>query len=562
MRGCRLLLLATLAPLPCGAQQMQMDMGSSGWRMPPMNPDRMVMGAAFAGLLPNVTPFMPSMGVDVAALPEARAPEIVELADGDTVRLEAMRLRRTLGGRTVLALGFNGQSPGPTLRMPQGATVVVDFVNGTDFSTTLRWHGVRLANAFDGVPGLTQRPVRAGQSFTYEVHVPDAGVFWYHPHQRAHVAQDLGLYGSIVVDSPDPEYANPVDREEILVLDDLLMDDEGMLPWGTEAPTHVLMGRFGNVLMVNGRTGARRSVNRGDVVRLLITNASSARPFNLTLGERPMKLVAGDLSRFEEEEWVDNVVIAPGQRYVVETMFERPGEVALVNTVAGVSHVLGGFERIVDTLAVFEVSDEPGAADHGEAYRTLRSHPEVVAEMEAVRRHSERAPDRELVLGLQVGELPVPMILMMETDTLYAAPIEFTDPMPMMNWLSTGLDVLWLLHEPTAAGEEPSPARGWRFRQGEMAKIRLFNDPDSRHPMSHPMHLHGQRFVVVAQDGVEQTNLVWRDTVLVPVGSTVDLVVEMSNPGTWMLNCQITEHVGAGMSMSFAVDPGDQGGGR
>ena len=86
-------------------------------------------------------------------------------------------------------------------------------------------------------------------------------------------------------------------------------------------------------------------------------------------------------------------------------------------------------------------------------------------------------------------------------------------------------------------------------------KIRLFNDPDSWHPMSHPLHLHGQRFVVLEQDGVPSSNLVWRDTVLVPVGSTVDLMVEMSNPGSWMINCQIPEHLGAGMSMSFLVQP-------
>ena len=99
------------------------------------------------------------------------------------------------------------------------------------------------------------------------------------------------------------------------------------------------------------------------------------------------------------------------------------------------------------------------------------------------------------------------------------------------------------------------PAIGWRFRQGNLVKIRLFNDPDSWHPMSHPLHLHGQRFVVLEQDGVPSSNLVWRDTVFVPVGSTVDLMVEMSNPGNWMFNCQIPEHLGAGMSMSFSVQP-------
>jgi FtsP/CotA-like multicopper oxidase with cupredoxin domain len=145
----------------------------------------------------------------------------------------------------------------------------------------------------------------------------------------------------------------------------------------------------------------------------------------------------------------------------------------------------------------------------------------------------------------------------MAIDTLYVPPVEWNETMPMMNWLSTGMEVTWIL--PDAAvmedGQELRPAMGWRFTEGDVVKIRLFNDPKSLHPMNHPMHLHGQRFLVLEQDGVRLNDLVWRDTVLVPVGSTVDILVEMSNPGMWMFNCQIPEHVGTGMSISFRVDP-------
>jgi FtsP/CotA-like multicopper oxidase with cupredoxin domain len=84
-------------------------------------------------------------------------------------------------------------------------------------------------------------------------------------------------------------------------------------------------------------------------------------------------------------------------------------------------------------------------------------------------------------------------------------------------------------------------------------KVRIVNERRSFHPMSHPIHLHGQRVLVVAQDGVRNTNLVWKDTVLLPVGSTTDLVVEMSNPGRWMLHCHIAEHLDAGMMTEFDV---------
>jgi FtsP/CotA-like multicopper oxidase with cupredoxin domain len=235
-------------------------------------------------------------------------------------------------------------------------------------------------------------------------------------------------------------------------------------------------------------------------------------------------------------------------------MFEEEGEFALTNRITAVDHFLGEFEYQVDTLGIFEVSGQPTRSDLSATFETLRTYD---GGFDEIRAQAGRPVDEELVLALRIGALPLPVIRMLEIDTLYYPPVEFNDAMPMMNWLSTGMNVLWLMHDP-APDVDPrdlGPATGWRFRQGDLVKIRLFNDPDSWHPMSHPLHLHGQRFVVLEQDGVPSSNLVWRDTVLVPVGSTVDLMVEMSNPGSWMFNCQIPEHLGAGMSMSFVVQP-------
>ncbi len=553
------LALFALPAAPLAAQQMNHGaMGdSTGWRMPPGGPNMAMMMALFRGFLPDVAPFLPAPMRAVESLPEALGPEVLELADGDTLRLEAMVLKRELDGRLIKVYGFNGQSPGPTLRVAQNASITVEFTNHIDFATTLRWHGVRVDNQYDGVPGQTQSPVQVGDSYTAEIRFPDAGVYWYHPHQRAHIAQDLGLYGSILVESPDPDYYGPANHEEVLILDDVLLDDRGSLPWGFEAPTHALMGRFGNLLLVNGEPGFRRTVKRGDVVRMFITNASNTRPFNLSLESGPMKLVAGDMSRFEREVWVNNAVIAPGQRYVLEARFGEEGEFALTNRITTVDHMLGTFVHEVDTLGIFTVSSDRTDEDHGDAFQILRSNPEVAAEFEALRAHLDRAPDKELHLSLRINSLPVPIMRMLEADTLYYPPLEFNDPMPMMNWLTTGLGVTWVIHEPDPEAErgDLGPASGWRFTQGDMVKIRVFNSPDSRHPMSHPMHLHGQRFVVLAQDGVPMDNLVWRDTVLIPLASTVDLLVEMANPGNWMFNCQIPEHLGSGMSMSFSVEP-------
>lgn len=537
-----------------------MEMGDSlAWTMPPhpmwMDP---AMMAPFMGIVPNVSPFLPGPDLDIGVLPMARTPKVKHLADGDTLRLEAAILHGMIGSRMVKVYGFNGQFPGPSLRVPQGATIVVEFTNNIDFSTTLRWHGVRVENSYDGVPGLTQNPVRVGDTYTAHVYFPDAGVFWYHPHQRAHIAQDLGMYGSIIVDSPNPDYYGPANSEESLIIDDALMTDTNWTPFGLEAPTNALMGRFGNVHLVNGKPGFRKTVNKGDVLRLFLIDASNTRNYNLRIeGGVPMKLVAGDLSRFEREEMTPTVIIAPGQRYVVDAKFDKAGEYALTNRITAVDHWMGEYFYQVDTLGIFVVSDQNTSQDYSVEFETLRSNEEVVSEFNAVRAEASRQVDEELVLSLNIGELPIPVIMMMEMDTLFYPPVEFNDAMPMMNWLSTGMDVTWLMHEPDpgASPRDLGPAYGWRFKEGDIVKIRIYNTHESWHPMSHPLHLHGQRFAVIEQDGVETENLVWRDTILIPVGSTIDLMVEMSNPGTWMFNCQIPEHMGSGMSMNFTVDP-------
>ena len=125
--------------------------------------------------------------------------------------------------------------------------------------------------------------------------------------------------------------------------------------------------------------------------------------------------------------------------------------------------------------------------------------------------------------------------------------------MPMMNWLTTGSEVRWILRDPTTGKENMDI--DWHFRQGDVVKLRLFNDPSSSHAMQHPIHLHGQRFLVLSRDGVANTNLVWKDTAIIPAGETVDLLVDMSNPGRWMLHCHVAEHLSAGMMSMFTVSP-------
>ena len=493
--GLALLLAAVALVLPAPpAAGQDMDhaahmMMGGGWRMPPMDPNMpMIPGLEMA--LPPVEPFLAAAGIDVMTLPEARPSEVVYLAPGDTFDVDVTIVRRTLHSHTAAMYGYNGQHPGPLIQAPQGSTVVVRVTNRIESPTTVHWHGLRLENRFDGVETLTQDPIEVGESFTYELRVPDAGMFWYHPHMREDVQQDLGLYGNLLVDSPDPDYYGPAHRDEMLVLDDILMDDRGLIPWGREAPTHALMGRFGNVMLVNGVTGHGLQVRPGEVVRFYMTNVANTRTFNVTFGSARVKLVASDLSRFERETWVSSVVIAPAERYVVDVVFPEEGEVAIANTIQAINHFRGEFYPHVDTLALVTVTGPPVADEVTEAYETLRGIDEVAVEAAAMRSHASRAPDYTLEATVRVQGLPLPIIRSMEMDTLYIPPMEWNDAMPMMNWLSSGTQVTWILRD-LATGRENDDIH-WTFQQRRpredprLQLARLLPPHEPPHPRARP----------------------------------------------------------------------------
>jgi FtsP/CotA-like multicopper oxidase with cupredoxin domain len=517
----------------------------------PMGNMTMPMLPGMASYVPPLTPFLPGMGVDINTLPMVQPREVHELTDGDTLALDARLVRKAINGRSFVMYGFNGQHPGPLIRVREQVTIVIVFTNHLDLPTTVHWHGLRLDNRFDGVPGLTQEPVQPGETFTYRVFFPDPGIFWYHPHVREDIQQELGLYGNMLVESADPAYYSPVNREEFLILDDLLLDGDAMVPFGLEAGNYTLMGRFGNLFLINGEPEYELTVNRGDVVRMYLTNVANTRVYNLVFGDAPMKVVGADVGKFEREEWVKSVVIAPAQRYVVEARFERPGRFPITNRVQAIDHFLGEFYPAVDTIGFVTVQGQSSAQDHSATFDVLRENDDVIADIDRYRPHFDRSPDQELVLSVQIGDLPQAVVQFMSIDTTYYPPVEWSDAMPMMNWVSNGRNVKWVVRDADTGAENMDIS--WEFAAGDIVKIRLFNDPNALHPMSHPIHLHGQRFLVVARNGLPNRNLVWKDTVLVPVGSTVDILLDVTNPGAWMLHCHIAEHLEAGMMSTFTV---------
>jgi FtsP/CotA-like multicopper oxidase with cupredoxin domain len=572
-----------------------------------------------------------------SGLPRAVPSRVIELADGDTAELRIGPVVKRIGDTDVRMLAYNGSIPGPTFRVPEGATVKVHVTNDGDLEATVHWHGLRLENRYDGTHD-TQSPIPVGDTFTYQLHVPDPGAYWYHPHIREDYGQEMGLYGNIHVVAAEPDYWPPVNRELFLTLDDVLLEDGKIAGFSASETTHVAMGRFGNVMLVSGEPDLELTAKRGEVVRFYFTNTANTRVFNVTLPGARMKLVGGDSGHYEHESFVDEVLLSPSERFVVDVLFEQPGEQVLEHRTPARSY----------RLASITVEDEPAEPDLAEAFAVRRTNDDMTAERERTARLLDAAPDKTLafvaemefevpegavytcpmhpdVVSEEPGRCPqcgMKLLPMESPQTSYVCPmhpdvtsdspdrcpecgmklvpahlvdtsehgghdmtathvedhdhhpshaeheghghaedhghehaqgIEWEDDMLEVNRLTTPANMRWkLVDRDTGAA---NAAIDWKFRVGDQVKIRLINEMDSDHPMPHPFHVHGAgRFLVLARDGVEEPNLVWKDTVLVRTGETVDILLDVTNPGRWMAHCHIAEHHESGMMLGFDVE--------
>ncbi len=545
--------LMALAP-SAEAGPVEINRNEDIWNLPPMY-DGVPMLPGVMATRPRSSPRLPTNTADI---PPAVPSEVVELPDGGTLDLFAGFVRREIQGRELTMLAFNNQHPGPLIKVKKGATIFVNFTNETSLPTAVHWHGVRLDNRYDGVPGLTQEAVQPGQTFRYQIYFQDAGIYWYHPHHREDIQQELGLAGNMLVAPTSTDYYSPVNREEIVMLDDLVLTEDGMTPFGLESPNYMLMGRFGNFFITNGEPEYSLEVKAGEVVRFHFTNASNTRTFNISLWSGsepdasavPIKVVGSDVGKLEHEVIVESIVLAPAERYIVEVFFDEAGSYELRNHVQGINHRMGVFLEEITTLGSITVSESRTELDHHQAFEILRTNLDVIADIDRYRSHFDRPVDHELALTLEVDSLPPAIEQSMLYDWVYFNPVEWTGTMPVMNWATTGAEVEWILRDTDTGNENMEVS--WSFQVGDVVKIRIHNDRGAFHSMQHPLHIHGQRFLILEQNGVVNKNLVWKDTVLLPAGSSTDILLELSNPGRWMVHCHIAEHLESGMK--FVID--------
>jgi FtsP/CotA-like multicopper oxidase with cupredoxin domain len=555
----------------------------------------------------NATDHFPT---DIAGLPEAAPSELVELSDGDELELRVAPVTKQLGGATVRMLAYNGSIPGPVIKVKEGAEIVVHVENQGDMDATVHWHGLRLENRYDGTHE-TQAPILVGERFSAKVVFPDPGVYWYHPHIREDYGQEMGLYGNCLVEPADPDYWAPANRDLLLTLDDILLEDGKVAPFSQTETNYVAMGRFGELLLVNGETDLSLDARLGEVVRLYLTNTANTRTFKVALPGARLKLVGGDSGHVEHEEFVEEVVLAPSERVVLDVLFDQAGELTLEHRTP---------DRVYP-LAAVHVSDDRVEQSFQEQFEALRTNADMVAERERIAPYLDAEPDRTLgfiaemdmeapegpvvyacpmhpevvqddpgtcpkcgmkllavaapagpytcpmhpeVVSDEPGHCPkcqmklLPAALVGEGEASHghdhaaAGGIEWEDDMVDVNRITTPANMRWKLVDRDTGDE--NAAIEWKFRVGDQVKIRLLNEMAGDHPMHHPFHVHGAgRFLVLSRDDVPEPSLVWKDTVLVRTGETVDILLDVTNVGVWMAHCHIAEHHESGMMFSFEV---------
>lgn len=412
--------------------------------------------------------------------------------------------------------GYDGRVPGPLLTMQQGETLEVRFKNELEQPSTIHWHGIRIENAYDGVAGLTQPAVEPGGTFDYRIKAPDAGTYWYHPHNRSWEQLARGLYGVLVVEEPGPK---AYDRDVVLAFDDWRLDEARQIDVASLGAMHdwAHAGRLGNVLTVNGQPYPRFPARPGERLRLRVVNTANARILTIRFTGLAPHLVALDGQPIAPEPLADEtLVISPSQR--ADLMVDLPAE--------------------AKTFTIEEASGQPFAAC------------EFVLVGDPVARTTPLPEDISLPAN------PLPMALDMEgaltQDLLMEGGAMGRMSGALLKGEQRGMRELvdagkvWSFNGIAGSHEDPA---AFTVARGRTVRMPIIND--TRWP--HAIHVHGHHFKVVSRNGAAVAREEWRDTVLADPGERVEIAFVADNPGKWMVHCHMLEHQVAGMMSWFEV---------
>jgi FtsP/CotA-like multicopper oxidase with cupredoxin domain len=401
-------------------------------------------------------------------------------------------------GERVDAWTYNGGIPGPLIRVRVGDRLIVHFSNHLPEPTTMHWHGIRVPIQMDGVPDVSQPPVPNGGTFTYDFVVPDAGLYWYHPHVMSAAQVGFCLYGALLVEDPSVDVQVGVADETVLVLSDIALDGKGGFePPDTGGSTGMVFGREGNHVLVNGRERPRLLVRAGAPQRWRIVNAAKSRFFEVDLEGQPFTRIGGDGGFTEYPIRLDVLVLAPGERAdVIVAPRGAPGTELIIRAFP-FNRGFGSTEyRMAEELMTIAFADLPAYAG---------------GSLPAVRRAID-----------PIG-----------TSGATAVNIEFTIAQRSTGAFEYGINgVPFARNHPISA--KPGETQVWTIT--------------NKTKWSHPFHLHGFFFQVLDDKGGPVHPLEWKDTVNVPLEKTVRLVVRYDDrPGSWMFHCHVLDHADGGL---------------
>lgn len=404
---------------------------------------------------------------------------------------------------------YDSRVPGPEIRARQGEPVSIVVENRLTEDTTVHWHGIRLPIAMDGVPGISQPPIRPGESFAYEFTPPDAGTFWYHPHADTLQQLGRGMAGALIVEEPQPV---AVDRDVLWMITDWRLKSDAQIASGFGNGMDAAMsGRVGNTVTINGAISDGETVRAGERVRLRLVNGALARIMALRFeGHRPVVVAIDGQPCEPHEPEGGRVLLGPAMR--VDLTLDMQGEPGRRYRV--VDDFYDGLSYWLTELAY---DTQPPLREHSlGAPLTLPRNPVPEPDLATAERHELRLQGGMMGGGAMAGMGGM-------SDTSHAT------------WAINGMSM-------TGDGQSGMPPL-LTLQLGRSCVLTLRNDT----AWWHPMHLHGHSFRVLRRNGTDVPHRQWADTVLVPPKEAVDIAFVADNPGDWMLHCHIGDHQVSGM---------------
>jgi FtsP/CotA-like multicopper oxidase with cupredoxin domain len=415
---------------------------------------------------------------------------------------------------------YDGTIPGRLFRLRQGEPVRIAVENRLDQDTTVHWHGIRLVNAMDGVPGLTQPPINPGETFTYEFTPPDAGTFWYHPH--AHSLQQLGrgLAGPLIVEEREPVVA---DRDILWVLQDWrLTADSQISPDFGSMMDAAMAGRVGNAVTINGSKPGDLSVHAGERIRLRLANAALARILAPRFeGHRPIVIAVDGQPCEPHEPEGGRLVLGPAMR--IDVLLDAEGE-------PGHSYAVidDFYDGLAYTLISLVYENAPKRPSPPRTALTLPANPLPEPDL-------AKAVKQEIVL--QGGMMGGGKLAGVGGMNGMAMPGMMGGPI----WAINGMSM-------TGDGQMNMPPL-FTLQRGQSCRITMRNET----AWWHTMHIHGFSMLVLARNGVPVPYRQWQDSVLMAPKDVVECAFVADNPGNWMLHCHVTDHQMTGLMTVFRV---------